>query len=242
VPRSIADRLRTWTASKTAPFRSDGVIHLAFNHDFSKYVANCEDDRHVIEALGSVLSGSDRPLIVTSGTGIANTVPGQPAREDDVAASSAAVPRAASEEAANAVAADGTNVSAVRLPQVHNTVKQGFITYAVAVAREKNVSAYVGDGRNRWPAVHLLDAAGSAGWRSRRQSAAQGITRSQTKACHSAHFVVGQPVEVSVADEGVLVKRAGSPKLTLAQKLAAFDPERHGGEAMPARPVGNEAM
>jgi antitoxin MazE len=58
----------------------------------------------------------------------------------------------------------------------------------------------------------------------------------------SAHFVVGQPVEVSVADEGVLVKRAGSPKLTLAQKLAAFDPGRHGGEAMPTRPVGNEAM
>jgi nucleoside-diphosphate-sugar epimerase len=144
---------------KDGAARSDGVIHLAFNHDFSKYVANCEDDRHVIEALGSVLSGSDRPLIVTSGTGMANTVPGQPAREDDVAASSAAVPRAASEEAANSVAANGTNVSVVRLPQVHNTVKQGLITYAVAVAREKNVSAYVGDGRNRWPAVHLLDAA-----------------------------------------------------------------------------------
>jgi nucleoside-diphosphate-sugar epimerase len=144
---------------KDGAAQCDGVIHLAFNHDFSKYVANCEDDRHVIEALGSALAGSSRPLIVTSGTGIANTVPGQPVREEDVAANSAAVPRAASEEAANFVARGGTNVSVVRLPQVHNTVKQGLITYAIAVAREKNASAYVGDGRNRWPAVHVLDAA-----------------------------------------------------------------------------------
>jgi nucleoside-diphosphate-sugar epimerase len=144
---------------KNGAAQSDGVIHLAFNHDFSRYVANCEDDRHVIEALGSVLAGSDRPLIVTSGTGMANNVPGEPAKEDNVAATSATVPRAASEEAANSVAINGTNVSVVRLPQVHTTVKQGLITYAIAVAREKKVSAYVGNGQNRWPAVHLLDAA-----------------------------------------------------------------------------------
>ena len=138
---------------------SDGVIHLAFNHDFSKFVANCEDDRRVIEALGSVLAGSDRPLIVTSGTGIANTAPGQPAMEDNVTISAAVIPRAASEEAAAALAAKGTNVSVVRLPQVHDTVRQGLITYAIEVARAKNVSAYVGDGRNRWPAAHVLDTA-----------------------------------------------------------------------------------
>src|SRR5258708_36824956 len=87
--------------------RSDGVIHLAFNHDFSRFVANCEDDRRVIKALGSVLAGSDRPLIVTSGTGMAITVPGQLAKEDNATVSSDTHPRAASEEAAAAVASDG---------------------------------------------------------------------------------------------------------------------------------------
>ena len=112
---------------KEGAARSDGVIHLAFNHDFSKFVQNCEDDRRVIKALGSVLAGSDRPLIVTSGTAIANTVPGQPAREDDAIVGSNVHPRAASEEAAAAVAADGVNVSVVRLPQVHDPMRQGLI-------------------------------------------------------------------------------------------------------------------
>jgi nucleoside-diphosphate-sugar epimerase len=116
---------------------ADGVIHCAFNHDFSKYVANCEADRHVIEALGSVLAGSDRPLIVTSGTGMANAVPGKFAVEENAAASSTSVPRVASEEAAASVAARGVSVSIVRLPQVHDRVKQGLITYSIALAREK---------------------------------------------------------------------------------------------------------
>ena len=144
---------------KEGAARSDGVIHLAFNHDFSKFVANCEDDRRVINALGSVLAGSGRPLIVTSGIGMANTVPGQPATEDGAVISSDVIPRAASEEAAASVAAEGVNVSVVRLPQVHDTVKQGLVTYAIAIAREKGVCAYVGDGQNRWPAAHVLDTA-----------------------------------------------------------------------------------
>ena len=139
--------------------RSDGVVHLAFNHDFSKFAANCEDDRRVIKTLGAVLAGSDRPLIVTSGTGMANAVPGRSATEDGAVVGSDVIPRAASEEAAAAVAADGVNVSVVRLPQVHDTAKQDLVTYAIAVAREKGVCAYVGDGQNRWPAVHALDAA-----------------------------------------------------------------------------------
>ncbi|WP_213981312.1 SDR family oxidoreductase [Sphingomonas sp. dw_22] len=138
---------------------SDGVIHLAFNHDFSRYLANCEDDRRVVEALGSALAGSARPLIVTSGTGMANTELGRPSTEDDVAISAALAPRAASEEAAAAIAAQGANVSVMRLPQVHDTVRQGLVSYAVAIAREKGVSAYVGDGANRWPAAHVLDTA-----------------------------------------------------------------------------------
>jgi nucleoside-diphosphate-sugar epimerase len=146
-------------ALRKAASGSDGVIHLAFNHDFSKFVANCEDDRRVIDALGAALVGSDRPLIVTSGTAIANGTSGQLALEDSPAASSAVHPRAATEEAAASVAQKGVNVSVVRLPQVHDTTRAGLITYSIAVARQKKVSAYVGDGRNRWPAAHVVDVA-----------------------------------------------------------------------------------
>lgn len=139
--------------------RADGIIHLAMNHDFSKFVANCEDDRRVIKALGSMLAGSRRPLIVTSGTPIANTVPGEPAKEDNAIVGSDRHPRAASEEAAAALAAEGINVSVVRLPQVHDTVRQGLITLAIQVYRQKGICAYVGDGNNRWPAAHVLDVA-----------------------------------------------------------------------------------
>jgi nucleoside-diphosphate-sugar epimerase len=138
--------------------KSDGVIHTAFNHDFSKFVANCEQDRKAIEALGDVLAGSDRPLIITSGTGMGNAAPGQLATEDHFDANHQN-PRAASEKAGAAVLQRGVNVSVVRLPQVHDPVKQGLITYAVQLAREKGVSAYIGEGLNRWPAVHVLDAA-----------------------------------------------------------------------------------
>lgn len=137
----------------------DGVIHTAFNHDFSKYLANCESDRRVIEALGDALANSGRVLIVTSGTGMASSAPGRPSTEDDPAASSKAIPRAASEEAALAVADRGVRVAIVRLPQVHDTVKQGLVTYAIQVAREKGVAACVGDGLNRWPAAHRFDTA-----------------------------------------------------------------------------------
>jgi nucleoside-diphosphate-sugar epimerase len=138
---------------------SDAVMHLAFNHDFSRHAANCEADRHVIEALGAELAGSDRLLMVTSGTGMGNTGSGQLRTENDPPVSAKVVPRAATEEAARAVAARGVRVVVVRLPQVHDTVKQGLITYAIHMAREKGVSAYIGDGRNRWPAAHLLDTA-----------------------------------------------------------------------------------
>jgi nucleoside-diphosphate-sugar epimerase len=135
---------------------SEGVIHTAFNHDFSKFVANCETDQRVIEAMGSVLAGSGHPFVITSGTGMART-PGRPSTEED--APNSPIPRVASEVEAASVAARGVRVSLIRLPQVHDTVKQGLITYLIAVAREKGVSAYVGDGLNRWPAVHRLDCA-----------------------------------------------------------------------------------
>ncbi len=137
---------------------SDGVIHTAFNHDFSQFVANCEADRRVIEAMGSELLGSDRPLIITSGTGMGAGEHGQPATEDNFNPDHPN-PRKASELAGVSMAERGVNVSVVRLPQVHDPVKQGLITPLIQVAREKGVSAIVGDGLNRWPAVHRLDAA-----------------------------------------------------------------------------------
>jgi nucleoside-diphosphate-sugar epimerase len=138
--------------------KADGVIHCAFDHNFANFVANCEKDKRAIEALGTALTGSDRPLVITSGTGMGSGAPGQPATED-VFNPARQNPRVISELTGAAMSAAGVNVSVVRLPQVHDTVKQGFITYAVALAREKRVSPYVGDGRNRWPAAHVSDVA-----------------------------------------------------------------------------------
>src|ERR1700726_3926550 len=134
---------------------SDGVIHLAFIHDFSKFQENCEIDRRAIEALGTVLAGSNRPLIVTTGTAGLGA-PGQLATEDLDVPPNFPYPRV-SEQAA--LSLKDVKASVVRLPQVHDTVKQGLVTYLIAVAREKGVSAYVGEGQNRWAAAHVSDVA-----------------------------------------------------------------------------------
>lgn len=138
--------------------QSDAVIHTAFNHDFSQFKANCEADRKVIEALGAALTGSDRPLVITSGIGLLNY--GRIATEDDVPPGSDTIPRAASEEAAAAAAAKGAKVYIVRLPPtVHGQGDHGFVPMIINMAREKGGSVYIGEGKNRWPAVHRQDAA-----------------------------------------------------------------------------------
>ena len=146
------DRLRA------AAEAADGVIHAAFNHDFSNLKQHSENDRKVIETLGEVLAGSDRPLVITSGTGLARSKTGGPVVEADDHVTSAEFPRAATEEAADALITKGGRVIVMRLPQVHDTRHQGRITLHVQLARQKGRVAYVGKGKNRVPAVHVSDA------------------------------------------------------------------------------------
>ncbi len=143
------------SAAKTA----DGIIHLAFNHDAADLMQHSENDRKVIATLGAALAGTGRPLIVTSGTGLVQSKTAQPVTETDDHATSAVFPRAASEEAADALIDQGGNVMVMRLPQVHDTRRQGRIRWHIQIAREQGRVAYVGEGRNRVPAVHVGDAA-----------------------------------------------------------------------------------
>ncbi|WEK34977.1 MAG: SDR family oxidoreductase [Candidatus Pseudobacter hemicellulosilyticus] len=138
----------------------DAVIHTAFNHDFTRFKENCETDRQVIGALTSVLAGTDRPLVVTSGLGLLSGFDRPVTENDNPKAGSDSIPRMASEEAAHAAAALGVNAYIVRLPPtVHGQGDHGFISILIGIAKEKGQAAYIGEGNNYWPAVHRLDAA-----------------------------------------------------------------------------------
>jgi nucleoside-diphosphate-sugar epimerase len=137
----------------------DGVIHTAYNHDFTRFAAAGETDRRAVEALGSALTGTSKPLVVTSAIGL--LTPGRPTTEDDEGdPHSPGAVRMPSEAAALALASQDVRSSIIRLPiMVHDRTRQGFATRLVGLARQAGVSAYIGDGLNQWPAVHRLDAA-----------------------------------------------------------------------------------
>lgn len=168
-------------ALRAAASAADAVIHTAFSHDFSRFAESARQDQRAIEALGSALEGSDRPLIVTSG--VALVAPGRVATEADVPSSAPSFPRR-SEATARALAERGVRTATVRLaPSVHGAGDHGFIPILVATARRTGLSAYIGDGLNRWPGVHRQDAA-----RLYRLALEQGTT---------------EPAYHAVADEGV---------------------------------------
>jgi nucleoside-diphosphate-sugar epimerase len=144
---------------RTGAAGADAVAHLAFNHDFSDFAKVCDTDRRVIETIGATLAGSNRLMVITSGTAMAAATPGKPATEDGPVLSSKQMPRAASEETASSFQDRGVRVAIVRLPQVHDTRRAGLITYAIQIARQKGEVVYVGEGRNRWAAGHLSDTA-----------------------------------------------------------------------------------
>ena len=138
--------------------QADAVIHLAFDHNFANMAANCEKDRRNIKAMGEALAGSGRPLVITSGTGMGMSERGKPATEDVIHVENPN-PRVASELAGLEAAAAGVKVVVVRLPQVHDTRKQGLVSPYVMVSKQKGLAGYIGDGLNRWPAAHIGDVA-----------------------------------------------------------------------------------
>jgi len=191
--------------------QADGVIHAGFIHDFSKFAENCEIDRRAIEALGDVLAGSGRPLVVTAG------IPGMPGRastEDDPPQQS--TPRV-SEQTAAAQAARGIRATTIRLPQVHDRDRAGLVSYLIMIARQKGVSVYVGDGRHRWSAVHRQATASLY-----RLALEQGTAGARYHAVEEEGVTLKAIAEAVGRGLGIPVK-----SLSSAEALAHFGPMGH---------------
>lgn len=183
---------------------ADAVIHTAFDHDFSRMAQSCEIDHRVIETIGGALEGSGKTFVVTSGLPV---IPGRAADENDVPPPTG-MPRM-SEQAAMSTLELGVRPMVIRMAQVHDETRQGFASYLLAHAREKGVSAYVGDGQNRWPTVHRLNAA-----RLYRLALEKG------KAGHRYHAVDEQGVPVYEIAE-TIGKGLGIPVISLAPEDSA---------------------
>jgi nucleoside-diphosphate-sugar epimerase len=204
----LADIASLRTGAKTC----DGVIHTGFVHDFARFKEVCELDRQVIEAFGEELAGTQKPLLVSSGVAIGGSA--KVLESDRVVVTPESVPRVATEIAADAVAARGVRVGLIRFaPTVHGKGDHGFVPMLIDLARRKGVSAYVGDGKNLWPAVHRLDAA--------------------TLARHAIEhaFAPGQRFH-AVAEEGVPFKQIAEIigkhlKLPVASKAPGADAAGH---------------
>lgn len=192
---------------RQAAINADAVIHTAFNHDFSKFAENCEQDRRAIEAIGNGLDGTKKPLLVTSG--VALLASGRLATEDDTPPDLPSYPRR-SESAARGLALRGINAASVRLaPTVHGEGDHGFIRTLIALAKDKGVSAFIGDGMNRWPAVHRFDAA-----KLYRLALESGVTRSSYHA---------------IAEEGIPFREiAGAIGRALGVPVESRAPEHFG--------------
>ncbi len=146
------------TTLRSGAEKADAVIHCAFDHDFSRFAENCQKEKRNVEAMGDALAGSARPFVITSGAGLGSRGPGTVATEEffDEANPN---PRKISEVTGAALAARGVNISYVRLPQVHDTKKQGLVTLLIELARAKGRVAYMGEGKNRMSAAHVSDVA-----------------------------------------------------------------------------------
>jgi nucleoside-diphosphate-sugar epimerase len=142
---------------KAGAAEADAVIHLAFDHDFSKFAANGENERRAITALGDALAGTSKPLVITSGTGLVDAK-GRASTEDDAPRAGDHFPRSP-ERPAEEAAQRGVRTAIVRLPQVHDTRKAGLVSFVIAIARQKGFVGYLGEGQNHWSAAHVDDVA-----------------------------------------------------------------------------------
>lgn len=186
----------------------DGVIHTAFDHDFTNYVANCEQDRRVIEALGAALCGSHRPFVITSTTLFGEATPGHIA-DEDVFNTLHTNPRILSEIAAQEMIEQGMNVSLVRLSQIHDETRQGLVTFLVQLALQTGRSAYIDDNVSQWSAAHLVDTA---------QLFRLALEKGTTGARFHATAEEGVPVR-GIAE--AIGKRLGMPVVALSAKDAS---------------------